>query len=920
MNRKYCIYLERKEKPFMLNNESFERWCQQLKLSEEACAIITHIRTSPPSRRVQGRAGNVSGQYPSRKMGFGIQFESRHNELAAITLMEHDPTVLEYYDQPERIRLTYQGPQKRVSVWHTPDFFVLRQDGAGWMECKMEDALNRFAEVHSQRYVRADDGTWTCPPGVAYAQTVGLSYWLRSSRETNQVYFENLRFLEEYVIGPPPMVPPETVTAIHSLVMRQPGMSLRDLLGCLGKASADDVYVLLITDQLYIDLHHFDLTKPERALVFLDQEVAQAYSFMTTPTVEIPPPPLILSVQPGSVLWWDGNAFTLLNLGEREAVLLTEEEHLMSLPRSEFERLWNQGIMTAVAQPAEAGRQAAAKARLEQAKPQHLEVATQRYTALAAYKLGHMPPDVSRRSIQRWQRQYREGEATYGNGYLGLLPEWSACGNRLPRLDQEVEELLEHFIATTYETFKQQPMREVYLLFERTVRDKHLPVPSYTTFQQRIAERSSADATRKRYGPRAAAASEWYWEIEPTTPAHGTRPWGVAHIDHTQLDIELVSARTGRCLGRPWATFLMDAFTRRLLVVYVTFDPPSYRSAMMVLRECVWRYGRLPQTIVVDGGPDFRSTYFETLVTYYHCTKATRPWARPHYGSVCERLFRTSNSEFTHNLVGNTQVMKHVRQVTRSMQPKEHAAWTLGDLYTFLCVWAYEVYDQDIHTTLGMSPREAWVTGLTLSGERTHLTKLYGDEFRYLSLPTTQKGTAKVEPGRGVKINYLYYFSKAFDAKKVQGTQVLVRYDPFNIGLAYAYVQGRWVKCLSQYHLQLRGHTERELQLASAEVRKRYQNHRGEVAITARRLADLLAKASDHEIVLLQRLQDLEARDVVARMHGSHLALAPEEQPNVTAEAFGIPVPDNQQQDPVSPDAEVLDLDEEELDEYEEYR
>lgn len=75
----------------------------------------------------------------------------------------------------------------------------------------------------------------------------------------------------------------------------------------------------------------------------------------------------------------------------------------------------------------------------------------------------------------------------------------------------------------------------------------------------------------------------------------------MAHLDHTQLDIELVSARTGRPLGRPWATFFMDAFTRRLLVVYVTFDPPSYRSAMMALRECVWRYGRLPQTLVVDG-------------------------------------------------------------------------------------------------------------------------------------------------------------------------------------------------------------------------------------------------------------------------------------------------------------------------------
>ncbi|TMD61818.1 MAG: hypothetical protein E6I97_27060 [Chloroflexi bacterium] len=112
----------------------------------------------------------------------------------------------------------------------------------------------------------------------------------------------------------------------------------------------------------------------------------------------------------------------------------------------------------------------------------------------------------------------------------------------------------------------------------------------------------------KRQGPRAAAQAEpWYWELEQTTPRHGDRPWEIVHMDHTELDIELVSMRTGRPLGRPWATEISDAFSRRLLVVYLTFDPPSYRSSMMALRECVWRYGRFPQTLVVDGGSDFRS-------------------------------------------------------------------------------------------------------------------------------------------------------------------------------------------------------------------------------------------------------------------------------------------------------------------------
>jgi putative transposase len=349
-------------------------------------------------------------------------------------------------------------------------------------------------------------------------------------------------------------------------------------------------------------------------------------------------------------------------------------------------------------------------------------------------------------------------------------------------------------------------------------------------------------------------------------------------MDHTELDIELVSARTGRTLGRPWATFMIDAFSRRLLVVYITFDPPSYRSCMMALRECVWRYGRFPQTLIVDGGPDFRSMYFEALLAYYGCTKATRPWARPRYGSVIERLFGTANTRFVHTLTGNTQITKQVRQVTKSNDPKQHAIWTLGDLYMYFCEWAYEVYDTTLHPALDMTPREMFKTGMARSGTRTHCLLDYDDTFRFFSLPTTPKGTATVEPGRGVKINHLYYWSDEFRPSTIERTQVPIRYDPFNIGMAYAFVQGRWVQCISEYYLQFKGHSERELLLATAELRKRLRNQEKEISLTAKRLAEFLAEASAHEVVLTQRLQDAEAQDVLAQMGGYQAGL-PKDQP-----------------------------------------
>jgi hypothetical protein len=72
-----------------------------------------------------------------------------------------------------------------------------------------------------------------------------------------------------------------------------------------------------------------------------------------------------------------------------------------------------------------------------------------------------------------------------------------------------------------------------------------------------------------------------------------------------------------------------DAYSRRLLAVALAVDPPSYHAAMLVLRECVRRHQRLPQTVVIDGGAEFAGLYFETLLAGYECTKKTRPGAQP---------------------------------------------------------------------------------------------------------------------------------------------------------------------------------------------------------------------------------------------------------------------------------------------------
>jgi hypothetical protein len=243
---------------------------------------------------------------------------------------------------------------------------------------------------------------------------------------------------------------------------------------------------------------------------------------------------------------------------------------------------------------------------------------------------------------------------------------------------------------------------------------------------------------------------------------------------------------------------------------------------------------------VVDGGSEFDSIYFETLLARCEVTKKSRPPAKARFGSTCERIFGTANDQFLHNLRGNTQMARSTRQITASVDPRNHAAWPFKELHGRLSEYAYEIYDTLDHPALGRSPRETFDCAVAQTGSRSHRNIPYDRDFIILTLPSTRKGTATITAGRGMKINHVYYWSEHFRNPSWETKQVAVRYDPFDISTAYGFVDRQWVECHSEYYAILHGHSEREMRMASEELRKRRQNHSGEVAITAKKLAEFL--------------------------------------------------------------------------------
>jgi putative transposase len=191
-------------------------WSQHLRLSSETEALIASIRSSPPIRRVSGRAGNITGRYPSPKMDVSIQFESDRVEFWAIYRMERDEDVLEFYDQSSRIPLSYRAKSGyRTTQWHTPDFFVLCRESAGWEEWKQASSLDILATEKPARYQQAGTGQWHCPPGEAYAEHLGLTYHLRSSAEFHPLEIQNLKFLQDFWAHEVPPLPEQEALASY---------------------------------------------------------------------------------------------------------------------------------------------------------------------------------------------------------------------------------------------------------------------------------------------------------------------------------------------------------------------------------------------------------------------------------------------------------------------------------------------------------------------------------------------------------------------------------------------------------------------------------------------------------------------------------------------------------------------------------
>ena len=832
----------------MMNSNEFEEWAKRLDLTEEAKKEIQRVRQSPPARRVGGGKKNVSGRYSSKKMGVTIQFESHKVELPIIYMMEFNDDVLEYYDQPPKIKIYYEQKNKKVAYWKTADFFVIEKNGAYWFECKTEEELIKQSQQYSERYFK-ENGKWIFHPGEMYAENFDLDFNICSSAEINWNLQRNLKFLEDYIVKE--YVPEESkIIKIRETIISSPGITLVELLqNADNNFTVDDVYSLISKNEIYIDLYNFIITEPGNVKIYLNKDQYKSFSIVENSNIKKRISHKV-HMEIGNKILWGDTIWIILNYDYAGKIIFLYSENTrknVELPIDLFESYISEGYIKGSESHNNTDNDKLREL-VSQASEKDLSEANKKYEIVTKYLNGEYIEliTVTDRTLRNWIKKFNDAVELYGNGFVGLLPQTKKRGNRDSKLPIETKELMDKLILNSYGTIKSKSAKSVYRELLLECDELNIDAPSYQTFCKAINTPSTYEVEKSRKGARASYKhEEFYTELEFTTPKHGERVFEFGHIDHTELDIELKI--NGNSSKRPWLTFMIDAYSRRILAFYLTFEEPSYRSCMMVIRECVKNHNRLPSYIVVDGGKEFSSIYFESLLALYGIHKKQRPAAKARYGNVIERLFGVTNQLFIHNLKGNTQITKNVRQVTKSVNPKNHAVWTLETLYERLNNWIYSVYDNLEKLSLSQTPKEAFEESILMSGKRPNTYIPYDETFILMTLPSPKGRTRKIHPGQGIKLTYSYYWCEQFSNPKIENTHIEIKYDPFNIGIAYAFIDNRWVKCLSEQYKYLNGKTEKQIKLIAEEIRQKFRLYSQNNTVTARMIASFIIESEEIE-------------------------------------------------------------------------
>lgn len=407
-------------------------------------------------------------------------------------------------------------------------------------------------------------------------------------------------------------------------------------------------------------------------------------------------------------------------------------------------------------------------------------LAQRRTPSAAAVDQAAMELGVSRHRIYVLLARYRQGSGLVTD----LAVRRSTGGKGRNRLPEPVEEIMRDLIRRRFLTRQKLSVAALHREIGRACALKGLKPPTRNTVTRRISMLNPIEVGRRREGPDAVRTLQAAGGEVPLISSILEQ----VQIDHTVIDVVIVDERERQSIGRPYLTVAVDVFSRALVGMVVTLEPPSAVSVGLCLAHTVgdkrpwlerlgvevdWPMSGKPKSLFLDNAAEFKSEALRRGCEQHGIRLSYRPPGQPHYGGIVERVIGTAMRRI-HELPGTT----FSNPGERGRYDSERlAALTLPELEKWL-VLAAASYHGSVHKTLGQTPEAKWAAGIAATG----LPAVTANQTSFLVdfLPVIRRTLTRT----GFVVDHVHYFANALKpwiSRRDKLEPFVIRRDPRDI-------------------------------------------------------------------------------------------------------------------------------------------
>jgi putative transposase len=406
---------------------------------------------------------------------------------------------------------------------------------------------------------------------------------------------------------------------------------------------------------------------------------------------------------------------------------------------------------------------------------------------------------------------YRKIARVRRTGDINVLLRKERADKGRSRLTEEQEALITECIAARYLNENRPSLASVAEEVEKRAFQRGVKAPSESAVIARIRAVDGCLSTSFRYGKKAA--KERYSPSLGSIP-NAEFPLAIVQIDHTPVDVVVVSEEERVPIGRPWLSIVIDVDSRVCLGFYLSLEAPSTLSTGLALVHAMlpkedylasiglpsidWPCHGKPRTVHTDNGADFRAVDFKWALETNGILGERRPKGSPEYGGTVEAGFRTYMRAVHEELPGTT-FSSVASKFDYDSEGK--AVMTLSALERWFALYLAGYYNQSAHSGLdGRPPIHVWRQGFSVGSRAAPPRGMppplpAPDKLKLDFLPSFRRTIQDY----GIQNWNINWWSEALrplvrqkDPKKPSAhREYVVRYDPRDLSVVWLYLEDK---------------------------------------------------------------------------------------------------------------------------------